>query len=478
MSKVAKGAVYLSFSAFLFMLSGYIANIWLGRHFGPQVYGQYGVIIALISLINIMQTSGLPQALAKFTAEKPIDKDGILRSALIIQITSTVTIAGLFALAAPLIARLLKDASLVPYLRLSALVFPLYGIYSIFVGYYNGLHKFRRQAELNGIYAIAKAFGIIFLTILFKLYGAIAAFVIAPIITLAFGFHKPESTKQFPKKKLVIFSLPIIIFSFATTLFLSLDLLFMKSLLSSDKLAAGYYIAAQNIALVIYFCMSAASSVILPMISSNIAQGLNEKASKLINQSLRYMLIVLAPVAALMAATSSQLINVVYSSKYNNGAPALKILLVAYVLLAVFVLFSNVLNGAGKPYAPVKAAVPGLIVSALLCALLIPRNGLVGAAISTTVGAGMSLFLCGLYVWHTFNIRYPFLSIIKILTLSVVLYIVAKSMNVSSLKLPIVYIILGIAYFFALILTKEITLEDRTQIRNILPNWVPFFRWL
>jgi stage V sporulation protein B len=117
MSKLAKGAIYLSLSAFLFMLSGYIANIWLGRHFGPKVYGQYGVIIALISLINIMQTSGLPQALAKFVAENPKEKDGILKSALNIQIISTLSVALLFAAFAPTIATLLKDKELVKYLR-------------------------------------------------------------------------------------------------------------------------------------------------------------------------------------------------------------------------------------------------------------------------------------------------------------------------------------------------------------------------
>jgi stage V sporulation protein B len=471
MSKLAKGAIYLSLSAFLFMLSGYIANIWLGRHFGPKVYGQYGVIIALISLINIMQTSGLPQALAKFVAENPKEKDGILKSALNIQIISTLSVALLFAAFAPTIATLLKDKELVKYLRLSALVFPLYGIYSVYVGYYNGLHEFKHQAKLNGIYAVAKAFGIILLSLIFKLYGAIAAFIIAPVFALIFGFYLPsKNSRRFSRRSLIVFALPIIIFSLATTLFLSLDLLFVKSLLSNDKPATGFYIAAQNIALVIYFCMSAASSVILPSISANLALGLSNKVAILIRNSLRYMLMILAPIAAIMAATCSQLIKIIYSDKYSNGAPALKILLIAYVLLAIFALFSNILNGGSRPYIPVKAAIPGLLATGTLCSLLIPKYGIIGAAIATLSGVCISVIICGIFIWKIFRFNYPFMSILKILLLSLLLYAIASWFNANLIELPVMYLILTIIYIAALILFNELTAEDKTQILNLLPK--------
>jgi stage V sporulation protein B len=479
MNKTAKGAIYLSVSAFLFMLSGYIANIWLGRHFGPQTYGKYGVIIALLSLINITQTSGLPQSLAKFTAEKPNRKDSILRSALNIQFISTISIAILFALAAPLLANLLNDSSLTPYLRISALVFPLYGMYSIYIGYYNGLHNFKRQAVLNSVYAIAKVIGIIVFSLFFKLYGAIAAFIVAPIFALLFGLYIPAKTKvKFSHKKLITFSLPIIIFSVLTTLFLSIDLLFVKAQVQDNKSAAGYYIAAQNISLILYFCMSAASSVILPSISHNIAKGLDANTAKLINNSLRYMLIILVPAAALMAATSTQLINVIYSSKYIAASSPLQILLVAYVFLAIFVLFSNILNGGGNTYGPVKASLPGLIITVLMCMVLIPKHGLIGAAIATFAGTVISVLIAARFVKKQFNLHFPVISIFKIIGLSLLIYIIAKWINPTLWLLPFMYLALIAIYLFMLRALKEITPEEKVQFQSMLPDWLPFLRRL
>jgi O-antigen/teichoic acid export membrane protein len=406
MNKTAKGAIYLSVSAFLFMLSGYIANIWLGRHFGPQTYGKYGVIIALLSLINITQTSGLPQSLAKFTAEKPNRKDSILRSALNIQFISTISIAILFALAAPLLANLLNDSSL-------------------------------------------------------------------------FGLYIPAKTKvKFSHKKLITFSLPIIIFSVLTTLFLSIDLLFVKAQVQDNKSAAGYYIAAQNISLILYFCMSAASSVILPSISHNIAKGLDANTAKLINNSLRYMLIILVPAAALMAATSTQLINVIYSSKYIAASSPLQILLVAYVFLAIFVLFSNILNGGGNTYGPVKASLPGLIITVLMCMVLIPKHGLIGAAIATFAGTVISVLIAARFVKKQFNLHFPVISIFKIIGLSLLIYIIAKWINPTLWLLPFMYLALIAIYLFMLRALKEITPEEKVQFQSMLPDWLPFLRRL
>ena len=52
----------------LFILVGYAINIVLGRLLGPINYGIYGVLVSLISVANILQTSGLTQSMAKYIA--------------------------------------------------------------------------------------------------------------------------------------------------------------------------------------------------------------------------------------------------------------------------------------------------------------------------------------------------------------------------------------------------------------------------
>src|SRR5262249_32395015 len=56
---LGRGTLFLTISSFFFMVSGYLVNIWLGKTLGPKVYGLYGIIITLMTIVNITQTSGL-----------------------------------------------------------------------------------------------------------------------------------------------------------------------------------------------------------------------------------------------------------------------------------------------------------------------------------------------------------------------------------------------------------------------------------
>src|SRR2546430_2383989 len=116
-TSLGQGTIYLSISTVTFVVSAYLINIILGRYLGPASYGIYGVIITLMTAINLTQTSGLPLAVAKFIAEDDTNADGVLKSGLIVQIISTLGVSVIvFLLAAPL-AGLLKDSSLTAYIQ-------------------------------------------------------------------------------------------------------------------------------------------------------------------------------------------------------------------------------------------------------------------------------------------------------------------------------------------------------------------------
>ena len=76
-TSLSKGAFYLTFSTIIFVLSGYLINVILGRQLGPSSYGIYGIIITLMTTINLTQVSGLPQAVAKYIAEEELESEEI-----------------------------------------------------------------------------------------------------------------------------------------------------------------------------------------------------------------------------------------------------------------------------------------------------------------------------------------------------------------------------------------------------------------
>src|SRR5690242_11653227 len=126
MKELIKGTFSLTISSLFFVISGYLTSIWLGRYFGPSKYGIYGVIITLMTTINLTQTTGLPLAVSKYIAEDEKKSDQVLRSGLILQVASTFSIALVFLFLSKPIAVILHDASLVSYIQAISAVFPLY----------------------------------------------------------------------------------------------------------------------------------------------------------------------------------------------------------------------------------------------------------------------------------------------------------------------------------------------------------------
>ena len=65
---VTQGTIYLMLAQAAFVASGYAIHIGLARLLGPSEYGIYAVVIALMTMVNLILTTGIPQAMSKYVA--------------------------------------------------------------------------------------------------------------------------------------------------------------------------------------------------------------------------------------------------------------------------------------------------------------------------------------------------------------------------------------------------------------------------
>jgi stage V sporulation protein B len=476
-SKRAIGALYLSIASLIFMASGYLINIFLGRHLGPTAYGTYGVLTSLMTVLNIVQLTGPPQAVSKLVAERNKSTENVLASGLQVQLFVTITIAAIFILLAPVLAEIFNDSQFEGYIRAIALIFPFYGLFALYNGYYNGLQKFKIQAYMYALYSISKLIFVVVLALKFGIYGAIAGFVIAPVITLFLGFRFPRTKNTTYKRKIIFFSLPLIGFAVFTTLQLSIDIFSLKTLVANNKVI-GYYVAAQNIALIPYIAMSSLGQVLFPSVSKFLGAGQMEDARQIIGNSLRYLLLLLLPMATALYATAPSLIHLLFGTKYLPAAEPLRILLVGYVLLTIFTMLANVLNGAGRAKSSMIIAACGVLVGFLGCIILIPHYGANGAAFGTLIGAIISAKLSILLTYKIFKFQFSYSSLFKAIVASALILAMGLLIPIPIYLLPVVYILFGMIYVLALHLMGEFTLEDRAHIKNLLPGWMPFTRFI
>ncbi len=93
---LGRGSLYLAFSPLLFMASGYVIHVWLGQYLGPAEYGVYGVVIQVMTALNMIHYVGVPQAISKIIAQDEARADDVLFSGIVLQLGSTLVMSVAF----------------------------------------------------------------------------------------------------------------------------------------------------------------------------------------------------------------------------------------------------------------------------------------------------------------------------------------------------------------------------------------------
>jgi O-antigen/teichoic acid export membrane protein len=458
--------VPLILSAVAFVVSSYAINVWLGRHLGPADYGVLGVVTSLMSALNVMQVSGVPQAMSKFIAEDAEHADEILRAGVKFQLLLSGLLIAVFVGLSPLLAVLFHEPALVRYILLTAVVLPGYGLFTVYGGYYNGLHRFGRQARIAAAYAAAKFVLIILLAVKYGLAGALVGYALSPLFAAAVGFRRPKVSSQFDVGKLARLSLPLIGFAALSLLQYSVDLYSVKAVIHS-KVSAGYYVAAQSVSVIPFLGLTALSQVLLPSVSRFLAADRRDEASAAVVGALRYLLLLLVPASALIAGSAPAVMRLLFGATYAPAAPVLRVLVVGYMAVTTFGLLGSVLNGAGRAKAAMGAAGVGLVATLGLCVWWVPAFGLVGAAAAMGTGAACTALGAIIVAKQIVALHLNWLSLLRIVGAGGVVLALAW-VPVPPPALLLSWPVLAIVYGVLLVVTREITAAERRQVRHLL----------
>ncbi|MGK2848846.1 MAG: flippase [Minisyncoccota bacterium] len=426
MKKFSQAVVWLTISEIIFNLAGYFIHSFVGRILGPADYGRFSLVVTLTTMIIILIGNGIPTAMSKYLSEvfenEPERILGIKRQAIKLQIFLMFGVTVVFFFASPLIAWALSDMTLTPLFQLSSLIIPAFAAASFYFYYFTGLHFFRLQAILKTLRALGRVFFIILFAYFFGLKGALSGYIAAPLFVFLIALcadifitHRYFAVTKKPKtipvafsgKTLLLYAGPLTFFLVFYELISTLDLYFVKSLLKDDYLT-GIYSAAITVGRIPYYLFYALTIVLLPAISKTTAERKHKETESLVNTSLRLLVLLLFPLVTLLIVYAKQILHLFYGSAYAQAVQPMSIFAVGVGFLTVFYVLSFALNGAGLVKIPMRLTFFGFIGMIILNFLLIPKWGISGASLSTTL---VSFFLMLGILFHTklhFNV---FLSI-------------------------------------------------------------------
>jgi O-antigen/teichoic acid export membrane protein len=387
-----RGAATLSAAQGLYVLSGYVLNVVLARFLGPGSYGVYGVVLTLLTIVNLMQTQGVPQALSRSIAAGA-DEYGAWRTALRIQGIASTGGMVLLIVSAPILASVLDDDRLLPGLLIAAAAVPSYAIFAAIGGVLNGRRDFVRQARMNAVYATARVVCVIGLALAFDLAGALVGFALAPVVAavcLLSARPRGPAKGTFEWRPLVRFALPSIGLALALTATMSVDLLFVKGIIADDDIA-GIYAAAQNAARLTYFVIIPAGVVLFPAMAEAIASRDHARQRVLVADGIEGAITVVLLLVAVMAGARIPLLDLAFGSAYEGAATAFELLAPALGCLALAYTLASLMTGSGRPYPPMVAAAVALGVQLVIEYPLTSAYGMSGAALGTLIAGALCL---------------------------------------------------------------------------------------
>jgi O-antigen/teichoic acid export membrane protein len=385
---VRSAFIALTGGQFVALIAAYATHITLARFLGAADYGNYGVLVNAVSTTTTLLVAGLPEAIAKLASAEPASVRAIAQRGIRIQVQLALALACIYAVAAPIVSRVLRDPELSPYLAASALAIPPVALMAVAQGILNGEHRFGAQALLVAGGAVARCAAVVVLALRFHMAGAVAGLVVAPMLVLALALpaikpwgEKPDTSHD---DELVRFAKPVVVFTVVLALLMNLDLFAVKAFANTAE-RVGHYTAAATIGKVPYLMLSSLGVVLLPVLSA--ADAKKDETRQLVRSAFRALVLGSLLVVAALVPLSAPILHLLYGESYAWASTPLALLLASGTLFTLFFVVSYALYGVGRPRLPMQLTLVGLAVEGVLLAMLIGSYRATGAAAASCVTA-------------------------------------------------------------------------------------------
>ena len=473
-SNPISGATFLFAAKAIFVLSSYVTYSFLPRLLSQEEVGLYLVINSIVSIINAVFITGTIQAISKFVSEDSARGGLVLKAATRLQLFLAGGVVATYFFVAPAIASTLNDPSLAPYLRLSAVIPFCYAFYAMRIGYLNGCRRFIPQSVFDIGFSFLKVSMVLSAAWMgWGAFGAIGGFSLASltIFLLSTALVRPKanesSASPISATKILKFEATVLFYQGFMNLLMQIDLLLLKALspAASANVLAAQYGSAVKLAQIAPSILVALNFLIFPLISKSISEGNPTDTVNYIQRGLRACLIIVAGPSAILAATSSETMALVFSSSYAGGGPSLAILTIGYLMLSILVMSLTIINSAGKPLFSLGTVAFVVLVEVLINYFLISSLGMTGAAVGASIAFGVGLVIAALYIRNRFGAFIPLYSGLRIGLSAGILYILAIVIPGQGVFLLAKDALLGLIYVFFLFLFRELRYERHQSLK-------------
>lgn len=390
--------------------------------FTPTQYGELNFALSALGVVAIFATLGLPKSAARYVTEFAERDPGqvphvIRQSVLYLTLLAVVVSAGTVLLG-PTVARLLGTPSLAPFLLVGGAYVAARAYNSYFGALFQGFNRVTYTATLRVVSRLGQlVFVVAFVLLGFGVVGALAGYVAGLAAAAAVGgvlaytrFYVDYEPASEPEeglvRRLLEYSIPLTATRGANVLDKKVDTLLVGVLVNMT--GVGFYTIAKQVSNFVSMPAASFGFTLSPALGEQKNKDRSDRAARLYEQSLEYVLIAYVPAVAGLVLVADPMVRYVFGTDYLGAVPVVQVFAGFILVNAVNKITTDALDylGRARVRAIVKAATA--VANFALNLLLIPIYGVTGAAIATVI-TYTAYTLTNVYVIHEelgFRVRY------------------------------------------------------------------------
>ncbi len=400
LTKVGIGSAIVITGFFVGAFFYYLVKVILARFLGPEAYGVFvqGMGIAqaaaMISLLGLSMS--IPRFMSFYTGSEDEQLTGsIVSTSLYLIIPSSLLVSAIiFYLSGWISVSVFDEPALEEPLKLFSLAITPLVLFKLAKSLLRGMQDAKHKIYMDdfiwsgGVLLLVASF----ISAGYGVTGAVYAYIIATSIAVVAGYYfcrkvsegRLFSNPDFPVRRLISFSWPLFVISILLIVNRWVDVLMLGWLIDSSQ--AGIYDVSYAIAGIMGFMLSSLSYMFMPVVSELYGKRDMSGILEVYSTSTRWIFTLTLPLLAGMLIFPEEIIHLLFGSSYVEGSVALAVLSIGFFYNAVKGPAGMILLSTGKTRLQMLGIGVITTFTVLLNLLLIPVYGIMGAAISTTIG--------------------------------------------------------------------------------------------
>jgi PST family polysaccharide transporter len=406
--KILGNTFWLSSDRVLQLALGLVVGVWVARYLGPDDFGLYNYVVAMVSLFSPIAKLGLDNIIVRDIAKDLEQTNVTLGTSLCLKSCGGLVAAILVFLT----VFFLKPASTDLHLFV--------GIVAIASGFRAfDVIEYWFQSQVRSKYIVWARNGVyitinVLKIVMIQLQASLLAFVVILALEQIFtsvgmimvyqlqGYKIWQWQVQWQRvKSLLKDSWPLMLSGIVIIIYMRIDQVMLEWM--SGLAAVGVYSAAVKISEMWYFVPIAIVNSVFPTVVQSKDLG-EEIYRRRIQKVFNLMALVGYGVAIPMSFLSPWAVNFLYGPNFRDAATILTIHIWAGVFVSLGVARETWLTTEGLMRFSAATTAVGAIANVILNALFIPRYGGSGAAIATVIAQIFAAYLAGLLYRETRSI--------------------------------------------------------------------------